>query len=78
MYKLCAGAHVHRNYNYIRSNVYTTVKQYKALERYEAHTVINVHINANVRVLLSLSAVTIMCNTYIIKGPQNSYVFIDR
>ena len=72
MYKFCAGAHLHRKFNYILTRLYTTVKQYKALERYEAHTVINVRIRANVRILLSLIAITCYVQYNIITGPQNS------
>ena len=44
--------------NYIRTRVYNTAKQYMALKRDEARTLINVHTSANVRILLALSAIT--------------------
>ena len=47
MFKLCAGAHLHRNYNYICAHVYT-VKLYKALEIYEMRSVTNDQITHNI------------------------------
>ena len=44
--------------NYIRTRVYNTAKQYKALKGDEARTLINGHTSANVRILLALSVIT--------------------